>query len=97
MTKTTDKSKEWLFADDLSDDMSRSDIELTNYKLGLKLNVEDITHLVSEIFVFRQVLNGRPKKSVNKKGIELAPILLWLLRTNPGKIKTPDWKKLKYF
>ena len=74
-------NKEWLLTSDRSDDMSISELELTNSDLGLESSVEVITYLANEIFTFRRVLNGRPKKLVNKEGIELAPILFGLLRT----------------
>ena len=92
---STGKSKEWLFANDLSDNMSISDLELTNNSLGLESDVNNITHLANKIFVFRQVLNGRPKKLVDKKGMEVAPILFRLLRTNPGKIKNSRLEEIK--
>jgi len=59
--------------------MSIPDLELGNKSLVLESNVEDTTHLANEMFVFRQVLNGQPKKLVDNKGEELAPILYRLL------------------
>ena len=41
---STDKSKEWLFANDLSDDMSISDLESAHNNLGLESDVEDIIY-----------------------------------------------------
>ena len=87
---STDMSKEWLFTDDLSDNMLIPDLELTNKNLGLESNVEDITYLVNKIFAFRQVLNGQPKKSVNDKGIELAAILLGYFGWIPARSKILD-------
>ena len=94
---SSDKSKEWQFANDLSDNMLIPDLELTNKNLGLASNIEDITYLANEIFAFRKVLNVQPKKSINNKGVELAPILFGLFWMNPGKIKNSRLKKLKYF
>ena len=51
--------------------------------------------MANELFEFRQVLNGQTKKSVDDKGVELAPILFGVSQTNPGKIKNSRSKEIK--
>ena len=75
--------------------MSIPDLELGNKNLVLESNVEDTTYLANQIFSFRQVLNQWPKKSADNKGEELAPILYWLLWTNPGKIRNSRLTEIK--
>ncbi len=93
--EASSNTKEWLFNNDLSDDMSIPDLEVGNKNLVLESTVDDTTYLADKIFAFRQVLNGWQKKSTDNKGEELAPILYGLLQTNPGKIKNSRLTEIK--
>ena len=92
---STTNTKEWLFADDSSGNMLIPDLELANKNLILESTVKDTTYSADEIFTFRQVLNGWPKKLTDNKGEELDPILYRLLRMNPGKIKNSRLTEIK--
>jgi hypothetical protein len=92
---TSSNTKEWLFDDDWSDDMSIPDLEVGNKNLVLESTVDDTNHSANEIFAFRQILNRWQKKLTDNKGEELAPILYGLLQTNAGKIKNSRLTEIK--